>query len=197
MPSAKRTELLDAAEQLFATHGFGAVGIQQVLQEAGVARRTLYLQFGSKQDLVVAVLERLDRRWRERTTAYVNQEATTARGRLTAVFAALRDDVERPDFPGCVFARAAAEYGPARSRGDDLHPARAAAVAHQAWVRDWLTRLADEAGVDQPRTLALQLGTLFDGTMACAQVKPCPQALDAAIDAAEMLIDAGLAAAAL
>ena len=192
MPSSKRTDLLDAAERLFVAHGFGAVGIQQVLKEAGVARRTLYLHFASKDELVVAVLDRLDQAWRESTSAYVNRSATTPRERLSAVFAALRADVGRSEFSGCVFARAAAEYGAGRRRGVQSHPALAAAVAHQSWIRDWLTRLATEAGAAQPQTLALQLGTLFDGAMTCAQTKRCPRALDAAVAAAELLIDTAI-----
>ncbi len=190
MPSPKRTAILDAAEDLFRTHGFGAVGIQRVLDHAGVARRTLYLHFPSKDDLVVTVLERMDHTWREHTTARVEQAANTPRGRLTAIFAALRDDIDRPDFYGCMFARAAAEYGVTSAA--TAHPALAAAVAHQAWIRAWLTRLGKAAGAAQPETLALQLGTLFDGAMTCAQVKRHPQALNAAIHAAEMLIDAAI-----
>lgn len=190
MPSPKRTALLDAAEDLFRAHGFGAVGIQRVLDHADVARRTLYLHFASKDELVVTVLERLDHTWREHTTTRVEQAATTPRGQLMAIFAALREDIERPDFYGCVFARAAAEYGDTPAATP--HRALAAAVAHQAWIRTWLTRLAKSAGAAHPETLALQLGTLFDGAMTCAQVKRHPHALDAAINAAEVLIDAAI-----
>ena len=63
MASAKRDQLIDTALELFNRDGYRATGIDKILAESGVAKMTLYNHFGSKDELIVAALERRDARW--------------------------------------------------------------------------------------------------------------------------------------
>ena len=109
-----RERLLKAADELFYKEGVHTVGIDRVIERAGVAKASLYSTFGSKEELVIAYLkqraERRQRRVRERIARHEEPRA-----RIIAVFEFVCELVMEPDFRGCAFANASAE-GPAKSR---------------------------------------------------------------------------------
>jgi AcrR family transcriptional regulator len=167
-PSA-RERLLAAANELFYNEGVHTVGIDRVIEQAGVAKASLYNTFGSKDELVRAYLETRH--------ASVTQRITQAvEGELFA----------QPDYRGCAFARASAESHPG-----DL--AEQAAEAYRRWVRALLTELAAQAGVPEPEVLARQLHLLYDGSGQSARMDHDPAAAAAARAAAATLLDAALA----
>src|SRR5256885_8814634 len=85
-PSA-RERILEASYDLFAHQGVQAVGIDAIIQRSGVARQTLYRHFDSKQDLVLAFLERREELWtRGWLQAEVRQRATHPPERLLTIF---------------------------------------------------------------------------------------------------------------
>src|SRR4051812_2071328 len=85
--AAARERILSAAYELFSQHGIRAVGIDAIVARSGVARMTLYRHFGSKQELVLAWLERRDERWtRTWLQAEVRARATDPAERLLAIF---------------------------------------------------------------------------------------------------------------
>ena len=186
MPQAKRDQLVETALGLFERLGFGAVGIDRVLAEAGVAKMTLYKHFRSKDDLVVATLELKDQRFRAWFMDQVERRASEPRDRLLAMFQALHEAVDQPAFPGCIFARAAAEFGQAD------HPIHAAAAEHKRLLRQYIATLAAAAGAEDPERLAFQLGALMDGAMANILIGGCEGLCPAVFDAAQTLIDAAL-----
>jgi len=182
-PSA-RERLLAAANELFYNEGVHTVGIDRIIEQAGVAKASLYNTFGSKDELVRAYLETRHATVTETITRAV-QRYDTPRERLLAVFEGQGELFAQPDYRGCAFARASAESRP----GD---PAERATEGYRHWVRGLLTELATQAGVPEPEALARQLHLLYDGSGQSARLDHDPAAAAAARTAAAALLDAAL-----
>ncbi|MCB5908849.1 TetR/AcrR family transcriptional regulator [Streptomyces pinistramenti] len=105
-----REALLDAAESLFYERGIRAVGMDQVRAASGLPLKRIYRLFAAKEDLVVAILGRRDRRWRESLAAHVEQ-APDPRERVLAVFDWLAEWFAEPGFRGCAWVNAHGELG--------------------------------------------------------------------------------------
>lgn len=155
--AAARDRLLDAASELFYERGITATGVDTVIAKAGVSKPTLYAHFGSKSELVAAVLERRHTRRTESLPAWVITRATDPRERLLAVFDWLAEFYADEGRRGCAFLNAAAETPDPNDR------AREVARRHKRWTQDFLARLAGEAGVDDPERLGSKLLLLVDG----------------------------------
>ncbi|WP_030559058.1 TetR/AcrR family transcriptional regulator [Streptomyces aureocirculatus] len=153
-PSA-RERLLAAANELFYAEGVQSVGIDRVIEHAGVAKASLYNTFGGKEQLVRAYLDARHAGTVDRLTRAV-AEHDTPREQMLAVFEAQGRQFDRPDFRGCAFIRAGAEAG---SGG----LVQEAADAFRGWMRELFTRLAAEAGAADPDALGQQLQLLYDG----------------------------------
>src|ERR1700756_1018874 len=135
-PSA-RERLLEAANELFYDEGVHTVGIDRVIERAGVAKASLYNTFGSKDELVRVYLEGRHARVSARITRSL-ERYTDPRSRLLGVFEAQGEIFAEPGFRGCAFVSASAESpGEAVSRAAD---------DYRGWVRGLLTGLAREAG---------------------------------------------------
>jgi AcrR family transcriptional regulator len=182
-PSA-RERLLAAANELFYNEGVHTVGIDRIIEQAGVAKASLYNTFGSKDELVRAYLEARHGSLVEAITAAV-ERYDTPRERLLAVFEGQGELFAQEDYRGCAFARATAESHP----GDLVERA---AEAYRRWVRTLLTDLAAQAGAAQPEVLARQLHLVYDGSSQSARMDRDPTAAVAARAAAAILLDAAL-----
>jgi AcrR family transcriptional regulator len=182
-PSA-RERLLTAASDLFYDEGVHTVGIDRVIERAGVAKASLYNTFGSKDELVRAYLEQRHAGITARITRYVEQYADP-RDRLLGVFEAQGELFAETGFRGCAFVSASAESpGPAVSQAAD---------DYRGWVRGLLTSLAADAGAPDPETLGRQLHMIYDGASLSARMDRDPSAAVAARAAAAALLDAALA----
>jgi AcrR family transcriptional regulator len=180
-----RERLLAAADELFYNEGVHTVGIDRIIEQAGVAKASLYNTFGSKDELVRAYLESRHASVTKRITRAV-ERYDTPRERLLAVFEGQGELFAQPDYRGCAFARASAESQP----GD---PAEQATEIYRRWVRALLTELAAQAGVPEPEVLARQLHLLYDGSGQSARLDHDPVAAAAAArTAAAILLDAAL-----
>jgi AcrR family transcriptional regulator len=176
--SPARDKLLDAAAALFYDHGINATGVDDVVRAAGVSKPTLYAHFGSKAELVAAVLER-------RHASRAGELEAVGGGPL-AVFDWLADFYARDGARGCAFVNAAAEL----PHGG---PGAAAAAREKAWLRGELARRARAEGLRDPDALASQLGLLVDGVAARVVVEGHDAAAAAVTDAtaaARLLVDA-------
>jgi AcrR family transcriptional regulator len=183
-PSA-RERLLAAANELFYNEGVHTVGIDRIIEQAGVAKASLYNTFGSKDELVRAYLEIRHGNVVQRITQAV-ERYDTPRERLLAVFEGQGELFAQPDYRGCAFARASAESHP----GDLVEQA---SDAYRRWVRALLTELAARAGAPEPEVLARQLHLLYDGSGQSARMDHDPAVAVAARAAAATLLDAALA----
>jgi AcrR family transcriptional regulator len=179
-PSA-RERLLEAANELFYDEGVHTVGIDRVIERAGVAKASLYNTFGSKDELVRAYLEGRHARVAARITRYL-ERYSDPRDRLLGVFEAQGELFAEQGFRGCAFVSASAESpGEAVSRAAD---------DYRGWVRGLLTGLAREAGAADPEKLGRQLHMIYDGASLSARMDRDPSSAVAARAAAETLLDA-------
>jgi AcrR family transcriptional regulator len=181
-PSA-RERLLTAANELFYTEGVHTVGIDRVIEQAGVAKASLYNIFRSKDELVGAYLENRHANTAARITGALSRYRTP-RDRLLGVFDAQGELFADPGFRGCAFVSASSE-----SPSDVVEKA---AADYRSWVRGLFTDLAREAGVPEPEGLARQLHLLYDGASLSARMDHDQSAATAARTAATALLDAAL-----
>jgi AcrR family transcriptional regulator len=158
MPSrpGTRDRLLTSAGALFYDRGIAATGVDTIVQASGVSKPTLYAHFGSKGELVAAVLEQRHAERAAELGAWI-EGVGDPRQRPVAVFAWLADWYSRAGERGCGFLNAAAEL----PEPDDL--ARTVVRREKLWFLDFLTRLTREAGLHEPEQLASQLLLLIDG----------------------------------
>lgn len=189
-PDPVRERLLKAAAMLFYRDGIHATGVDAVLAEAKVARRSLYQHFGSKDGLVAAFLERRDREWRDWFDRTVAAVAATPQTRLLRLFDVLESWFRMPSFHGCAFINAAAETG------DPRHAIRAAARRHKEMVRARIEEWARAAGAADPAALARALALLAEGAIVTAMVDPDQRAADTAKTLARLAIERALSAGA-
>lgn len=183
-PSA-RERLLAAADELFYNEGIHTVGIDRVIEHAGVAKASLYNTFGSKEALVRAYLDQRSANMTARITRHVSRH-DDPRERLLAVYDALAEHAVETQYRGCAFYRACAETRP----GDE---AETATSSYRVWLRDFLTGLARDAGVAEPEDLARKLHVLYDGAGVSVRLDRDQAAVGWARAAAESLLDAALA----
>lgn len=177
-----RERLLEAANRLFYAQGVQTVGIDKVIEEAGVARASLYKTFGSKDALIDAYLqgrhEGTLRNLHARLDAIADPKA-----RILAVFDVQAQTFAAPGFNGCAFMEASAEAPP----GGVIDQA---AARFRADIRALLTGYAREAGAPDPVRLGRQLHVLYDGGIIAARMDRDPAiAADAKAAAARLLAD--------
>ncbi|WP_127499994.1 TetR/AcrR family transcriptional regulator [Actinoplanes solisilvae] len=181
-PSA-RDRLLAAADELFYAEGVHTVGIDRVIEKAGVAKASLYSSFGSKDELVKAYLQGRHERRRARMLAGL-ERYDDPRDRLLGVFEVLAEVAGNPGFRGCAFVNASAES----PRGG---PVEEVSDIYRAWVRGLFHELARDAGAKDPATLADQLVVLYDGASIGARMdEGGPKAALVARDIAATLLAA-------
>jgi AcrR family transcriptional regulator len=183
-PASARERLLDAASHLFYDEGVHTVGVDRIVERAGVAKATLYALFGNKEGLVRAYLMGRDEGIRGRMTRRLARY-DTPRERLLGVFDVQGLMFGEPGFRGCAFARANAE-APAGSIVEEV------SEIHRTWLRSLLRDLAREAGARDPEELARQLMLLYDGAAVSAWMDHNPSAAQAARSVATALVDAAL-----
>jgi AcrR family transcriptional regulator len=184
MPASARERLLDAASHLFYEEGVHTVGVDRVVERAGVAKATLYALFGNKEGLVRAYLMARDEGIRGRMTRQLARY-TTPRERLLGVFDVQGRMISEPGFRGCAFARASAE-APEGTSAEEV------SENHRAWLRSLFLDLARDAGARNPEQLARQLMLLYDGAAISAWMDRNPSAAEAARSVATALVDAAL-----
>lgn len=177
-----RDRLLAAADELFYAEGVQRVGIDRVIERAGVAKASLYNSFGSKDELVRAYLEARLERTRAALTAEL-EAYDDPRDRLLGVFARQARRLQEADYHGCAFASASAE-------ATEGSGAREATLHYRAWLLGFLTDLARQAGVRAPDVLAHQLQLVYDGAAASGRVVHDGATARASLSAATALLDA-------
>lgn len=180
-----REKLVDAAYELFSRQGIRAVGVDTIIARAGVAKMTFYRHFPSKEDLVVAFLERREQLWtREWLEQEIKRRATTPREQLLAIFELFEEWFQRDDFEGCSFIGTMLE-----TSGNGEGRVLSATRRHLANVRLLVERLAQEAGLREPKELAWNLQLIMAGSIVAAGYGDTLAARRAR-RSAEMLIDA-------
>jgi AcrR family transcriptional regulator len=157
-----RERILDGSYELFSRRGIRDVGVDEVIETAGVAKATLYRHFSSKDELVLAFLERREQLWtREFVEAGAESRGATPEDRLLAIFDVFDDWFRREDFEACSFINVLLEMGVE-------HPAGGASVRHLENIRAVVSRLAREAGLRDPVSFAHSWHILMKGSIVAA-----------------------------
>lgn len=183
--ASARDRLLQAANDLFYAEGVQTVGIDRIIERAGVAKASLYNHFSSKEELVAAYLA-----WRHDYTAGRITQAIDGtddpRQKVLAVFEAQAQLYEQPDFNGCAFNAASTEAPPGGL-------VEQAADEFRAWMRNMFTDLATQVGARDPVALGRQLHLIYDGAGLAGRMDHHDPAIGPAARAGvEALLDAAL-----
>src|SRR5580698_7283180 len=156
-----RDRILRTASSLFYQRGVRAVGVDLVVEEAGVAKTSLYRHFRTKDDLIAAFLQREDEDF---WNCFTELHKTDPVAELEAHLDWIGERVGRPNYRGCPQLNVAAEFP------NSDHPARRVASAHKQEVRRRLKGIAERLRVRRSDELAGQLSLLINGAFVSSQV---------------------------
>lgn len=159
-----RERILETASGLFYSRGVRAVGVDTVVEAAGVAKTSLYRYFRTKDDLIAAFLRREDEDFWAGWDRVAVRHAQDGEAELEAHMAWIGERVGRPNYRGCPQLNVAAEFP------EEDHPARVVARSHKQELRRRLRGVAERLRVDRPDDLAAQLSVLINGAFVSAQV---------------------------
>jgi AcrR family transcriptional regulator len=180
-----RERILRTASTLFYYRGVRAVGVDLVVEEAGVAKTSLYRYFRTKDDLIAAFLAREDEDFWSSWNRCAELHRADAAAELEAHFDWIAERVGRPNYRGCPQLNVAAEF-------PDLdHPARRVATAHKQELRRRLKGIAERLRAERPEELAAQLSLLINGAFVSSQVLAPGEAGPLLQAAARALVAAG------
>ena len=177
-----RERLLAAAQELFYEEGINTVGIDRVIERAGVAKASLYNAFGSKDELIRAYLTARHEARVARVTARLAL-VEPPRDKILSLFDDMRESAANAGYRGCAFVRANAEL-----RAEDS--VKTVCTVSRDWLRNLLSDLSAAAGARDPASLARQLVLLYDGTAVSSQMEGNCGAAQAAREAAISLMQA-------
>ena len=167
---------------LFAEHGFHATGIDRILAESGIAKKTLYNHFRTKEALILEVLRQHNTEFRDYFVSQVEACSEDPQQRLLAIFDVAEAWFSLSDFFGCLFINAIVEHS---EQGTAI---RDVCREYKSLVRDYIESLAVSADVADPGVLADELALLLEGAIVTAQVSVNPNAAKTAKQIAATLI---------
>lgn len=155
--------ILKVSYGLFCRHGIRAVGVDTIIERAGVAKMSFYRHFGSKDALVLAAMEHREERWtRHWLQAESARRGVTPVEQLLAIFEIFDGWFRKRNFEGCLFINVLLEID------DRRDPVHLAARRHLANIRELVGELARDAGVRDPENLARQWHILMKGSIVAA-----------------------------
>lgn len=151
-----------AAYELFSHRGIRDVGINELIDTAGVAKATFYRHFRSKDEVVLAFLARRDQIWTvEQIIAGARARGTTPTKQLLAIFDVFGDWFASDDFEACTFINVLLEMGAGHRLGQ-------ASIDYLARIRGHVQALAEEAGLDRAEEFARSWHILMKGSIISA-----------------------------
>ena len=168
--SIKRLQIIQAAFKLFTENGFYATGVDLIMRQANVSKRTMYIYFPTKNDLIVAVLEFYRANYEQGLTDLLARNDLSNREKIIAIFEDAGNWFENRQFHGCLAINAMGEFS-----GKDPKIENACRV-FKTWELDVFRKLTKGLPVMYPNDLAFKLLVLLEGMGAIAQVmkQPCP-----------------------
>ncbi|MDQ2780816.1 MAG: TetR/AcrR family transcriptional regulator [Pseudomonadota bacterium] len=160
------------ASTLFYERGVRAVGVDLVVQEAAVAKTSLYRYFPTKDDLIVAFLEREDLEFWGQWDGVAKEYLDDPAGELDAHMRWIGARVARSNYRGCPQINVAAEFA------EQGHPARQISQRHMQALRNRLQEIAKRLHVSRPEQLAAQLAVLINGAFVSSDLLGAEEATD-------------------
>lgn len=183
-PLEVRERILETASTLFYKRGVRAVGVDLVVEQAKVAKASLYRHFKTKDDLIVAFLEREDVDFWALWDRVATQHADSPASELDAHMRWIGERLSRSNYRGCPQINVAAEFP------EQDHPARRVARTHMHALRVRLKAIAERLQVPRPDDLAAQLALLINGAFVSVEVLAPEQATRVLLEAAQALVAA-------
>jgi len=182
MSVTKRQQIVNKATELFSKHGFHPVGVDWIIDDAGVARMTMYRHFSGKEDLIREVLEQ---RYGVIVEGIAQQlaPAPDATSRLKGIFEWYETWFRSPEFAGCLFERALAEFGPTYPKVSEV--ALRYREKLQGWMGEILREIVPSPTADQLASVYLML---LDGATIEARAFGDPTVATRAWQAADLLL---------
>jgi len=184
--SPARQQILETASELFYQKGIQYVGINEVIAASGVAKRTLYRWFPSKDLLIEAVMNYRAAQWIRWFETAVSERGNTPKERLLSTFDVLRDWYASPNFRGCPFINAVLEIA------DASHKAHQVSIDLRESIRQIVMQLAAEAGIKKPDSFSRQYLLLIGGASLMATIEQSSEGATFAQTALSVLIDANV-----
>jgi AcrR family transcriptional regulator len=178
--ASARERLLAAADELFYDNSINTVGIDRIIEHAGVAKASLYDCFGSKDELIRSYLEARNTARQARVNERISRYDTPQK-KILSIFDLLGELTSQPGFKGCAFTRARADD----SASDKV---KAASDQSRTFMLDRFTSLAREAGAASPEQLGQQLQLLYDGASVAAHLDRNHSAASLAREVATLLL---------
>jgi len=155
--------VFDVASQLFYRESIRSVGVETIVKQAGVAKISLYRNFASKDDLIVAYLERRNEEYWGIIDRLLAKHQGDPRAQLRALIDYIAQRAMTPRYRGCPFINYAAEFP------DASHPGHRVAAANKRRMRDRIAGLVKAIGISNAEPLADALVLLVDGAYASSQ----------------------------
>jgi AcrR family transcriptional regulator len=180
-----REHILATASALFYAQGVRAVGVDLVVDEARIAKTSLYRYFPTKDDLIVAFLEREDLDFWSTWDGVAARHADDPMAELEAHMGWIGERLGRSNYRGCPQLNVAAEFA------EPGHPARGVARAHMVGLRQRLNALAAKLGAKSPSTLGAQLALLVNGAFVSKDLLSPTEAAEVLLGSARALVGAG------
>jgi AcrR family transcriptional regulator len=158
----KRDELVRKALDVFYRNGFHATGMDMLVAETGISKTSMYKHFRTKEDIILATLRLRDENFRNWLFRWIEARAETPVGQLLALFDALEEWFTKPEFRGCMFIKASAEFQ------DTDHPIHVQSAEHKRLLTEHFSRVAQAAGATDADNLVRQLMILKEGAIIMA-----------------------------
>lgn len=179
----KRDELVRKALEVFYANGFHATGMDKLVAETGISKTSMYKHFRTKEDIILAVLRLRDENFRNWLYRRVEALADTPKAQLLAIYDALEEWFVRPEFRGCMFIKASAEFQ------ERDHPIHVQSAEHKRLLTEHYIGIAKAAGLSNPENLIRQLMILKEGAIIMAVMGHSENPAMDAKDAARALIN--------
>ena len=187
--TAKKTaaaKIFDTAKDLFYKRGIRAVGVDEIVCEAGVTKPSLYRAYKSKDDLVAACLKDNVVESREAVLRVIEDAGPCPRDRLHALIHYYAAKMTRSDFRGCPISNVAIEMP------EPGHPGRAIVEDCKTEFRSTMSQLTRDLGVRDPDVLADGLVLVIEGAMATHHVFGSQGPALALVETCDALIESHL-----
>jgi len=165
VPGNTREKLIFTAINLFSEHGFHAVGLDYILEEAKLTKSTFYNHFESRDELTIEAVKLRDKWEMEAFVKAVQDKAGyDPKAMLLAMFDVLDDWFNHPDYRGCIFIAACSEFP------SPTHPVKRAANSHYAAAAVAIRKMAEGAGVEDAEAFTNEWVLLLEGAISYRQV---------------------------
>lgn len=178
-----KEHILQTASALFYSQGIKATGVDTIVKAAGTTKMSLYKYFPSKDDLILAHLQKSGIQMRRQIINAIESKATEPKQQLLAVFDVFEELLMTPEFRGCPFINASAEFA------EEANPVQQASAEFYDGFHKLLADLARQADIENPELVTKQLLMLIAGAIVTEQMQRQSGAMATARQAAERLLE--------